>query len=174
MKKTLSLLLTAVLLVSLLAGCGGSGGNVQGNVQGNASGGDSGKTIVIGGQSDLVTLDPGNMYEPYANMISYAAYDMLYRVKSGTMGTPGAFCGHRIHRGRYRNRLYLHAPGRRGVCQRQQAHRQGCGLEHQPGAQHEGVQCLCQREKTLPRSRPRTIPPWCLLWRSPTPLSSSS
>jgi peptide/nickel transport system substrate-binding protein len=88
MKKTISLLLTAVLLVSLLAGCGGSGGNVQGNVQGNASGGDSGKTIVIGGQSDLVTLDPGNMYEPYANMISYAAYDMLYRVKSGTMGTP--------------------------------------------------------------------------------------
>ena len=88
MKKTISLLLTAVLLISVLAGCGGSGGNVQGNVQGNASGGDSGKTIVIGGQSDLVTLDPGNMYEPYANMISYAAYDMLYRVKSGTMGTP--------------------------------------------------------------------------------------
>ncbi len=48
----------------------------------------SGKTIVIGGQSDLVTLDPGNMYEPYGNMISYAAYDMLYRVQSGTMGTP--------------------------------------------------------------------------------------
>ena len=76
------------MLVSLLAGCGGSSGNVQGNVQGNVSGGDSGKTVVIGGQSDLVTLDPGNMYEPYANMISYAAYDMLYRVKSGTMGTP--------------------------------------------------------------------------------------
>jgi peptide/nickel transport system substrate-binding protein len=28
------------------------------------------------------------MYEPYANMVSYAAYDMLYRVESGTMGTP--------------------------------------------------------------------------------------
>jgi len=88
MKRTLSLLLSALLLVSLLAGCGSSGGNVQGNVQGNASGTSAGKTIVIGGQSDLVTLDPGNMYEPYANMISYAAYDMLYRVKSGTMGTP--------------------------------------------------------------------------------------
>ena len=46
------------------------------------------KTVVIGAQSDLITLDPGNMYEPYANMISYAAYDMLYRVQSGTMGTP--------------------------------------------------------------------------------------
>lgn len=100
MKKTLSLLLAALMLVPLLAGCGGSGGDVQGNVQGNVDnndqgnvqgnvpGGDSGKIIVIGGQSDLVTLDPGNMYEPYANMISYAAYDMLYRVKSGTMGTP--------------------------------------------------------------------------------------
>ncbi len=99
MKKTLSLLLAALMLVPLLAGCGSGGdvqGNVQGNVdnndqgdvQGNVPGGDSGKIIVIGGQSDLVTLDPGNMYEPYANMISYAAYDMLYRVKSGTMGTP--------------------------------------------------------------------------------------
>jgi peptide/nickel transport system substrate-binding protein len=57
-----------------------------------ASGSDSQtaqpKTVVVGAQSDLITLDPGNMYEPYANMISYAAYDMLYRVKSGTMGTP--------------------------------------------------------------------------------------
>ncbi len=90
MKKKISLLLLAMLAVSLLAGCGGGGteGNVQGNVQGGAEGGEAAKTIVIGGQSDLVTLDPGNMYEPYANMISYAAYDMLYRVKSGTMGTP--------------------------------------------------------------------------------------
>ena len=78
MKRTLSLLLSALLLVSLLAGCGSSGGDVKGNVQGNTSGENSGKTIVIGGQSDLVTLDPGSMYEPYANMISYAAYDMLF------------------------------------------------------------------------------------------------
>mgnify|MGYP000957594972 CR=1 FL=1 len=84
MKRILSLLLSVTLLLTVLAGCGGG---TQGSVQGNA-GGDDAKTIVIGGQSDLVTLDPGNMYEPYANMISYAAYDMLYRVASGTMGTP--------------------------------------------------------------------------------------
>lgn len=89
MKRTLSLLLTAAMLLALLAGCGGgTKGNVQGNVQGNAGGGETAKTIVIGGQSDLITLDPGHMYEPYANMIAYAAYDMLYRVKSGTLGTP--------------------------------------------------------------------------------------
>ena len=89
MKRTLSLLLTASMLLALLAGCGGgTKGNVQGNVQGNAGDGETAKTIVIGGQSDLITLDPGHMYEPYANMIAYAAYDMLYRVKSGTLGTP--------------------------------------------------------------------------------------
>ena len=81
MKRTLALLLAIFSLVSLLAGCSGS-------PKGDASSAGAGKTIVIGGQSDLVTLDPGNMYEPYANMISYAAYDMLYRVKSGTMGSP--------------------------------------------------------------------------------------
>lgn len=85
MKKALALLLSSVLLVGLLAGCG-NGGETKGNVGGGDSGAN--KTIVIGGQSDLVTLDPGNMYEPYANMVSYAAYDMLYRVESGTMGTP--------------------------------------------------------------------------------------
>lgn len=90
MKKLLCLLLSTAMLAATLAGCGGDGtqGNVQGNVASGAEGGTTAKTIVIGGQSDLVTLDPGNMYEPYANMISYAAYDMLYRVKSGTMGTP--------------------------------------------------------------------------------------
>ena len=89
MKRTLSLLLTAAMLLALLAGCGGgTKGNVQGNAPGNAGDGETAKTIVIGGQSDLITLDPGHMYEPYANMIAYAAYDMLYRVKSGTLGTP--------------------------------------------------------------------------------------
>ena len=89
MKRILSLLLASAMLLAMLAGCGdGSQGNAQGNVQGNADGDAATKTIVIGGQSDLVTLDPGNMYEPYANMVSYAAYDMLYRVQSGTMGTP--------------------------------------------------------------------------------------
>lgn len=77
MKRILSIVLS-VLLLFVLVGCGG-GGNDTAN---------DGSTVILGGQSDLVTLDPGHMYEPYANMINYASYDMLYRVKSGTMGTP--------------------------------------------------------------------------------------
>lgn len=81
MKRLLAVLLASLLMVGLLAGCGGGSGETGGNTT-------SGGTVVIGGQSDLVTLDPGNMYEPYANMMSYAMYDMLYRIQSGTMGTP--------------------------------------------------------------------------------------
>jgi len=79
MKRIASLVLTSLMLLALLAGCGGGSDS---NTAGVA------KTVIIGGQSDLVTLDPGNMYEPYGNMFSYASYDMLYRVQSGTMGTP--------------------------------------------------------------------------------------
>jgi peptide/nickel transport system substrate-binding protein len=78
--RILALLLALCMALSLAA-CSGNSGS-------SGSSSASGKTVVIGCQTDLVTLDPGNMYEPYANMISYAAYDMLYRVKPGTMGDP--------------------------------------------------------------------------------------
>lgn len=87
MKKKLGLLLIMALLVVSLTACTGGSGKVD-DGQGEGAGGQETNTVVIGAQSDLITLDPGNMYEPYANMISYAAYDMLYQVQSGTMGTP--------------------------------------------------------------------------------------
>ncbi|MCL1914311.1 MAG: ABC transporter substrate-binding protein [Eubacteriaceae bacterium] len=76
-------LLAIMLVLALIAGCnrGGGGGNA-GSTTPESS------TVVIGLQSDLVTIDPGHMYEPYANMVAYAAYDMLYKVEPGTMGTP--------------------------------------------------------------------------------------
>lgn len=83
MKKALSIIMATIMLLGTLAGCGASS---SGDVSGSA--GDSSATVILGGQTDLVTLDPGHMYEPYANMFSYACYDMLYSVKSGTMGTP--------------------------------------------------------------------------------------
>lgn len=76
MKKTALILSILLLAATILTACS----------TGQAT--EQPVTVVIGAQSDLITLDPGNMYEPYANMISYAAYDMLYQVESGTMGTP--------------------------------------------------------------------------------------
>lgn len=90
-KRLLSTLMVGAMLLALLAGCSNSGssGRVDANPAASDGGGTAAPvTVVMGAQSDLVTLDPGNMYEPYANMISYAAYDMLYRVAPGTMGTP--------------------------------------------------------------------------------------
>ncbi|MGL4606235.1 MAG: ABC transporter substrate-binding protein [Eubacteriaceae bacterium] len=81
MKKKLAVVLIVMLFAISLTAC--SGGN-SGKVETETGNG----TVVIGAQSDLITLDPGNMYEPYANMVSYATYDMLYQVESGTMGTP--------------------------------------------------------------------------------------
>ena len=87
MKKRLSLLLAIVLILALVAGCGNNSSN-SGNNTNTDNGTSAGGTVILGGLSDLVTLDPGHMYEPYANMFAYAAYDMLYRIQSGTMGTP--------------------------------------------------------------------------------------
>ncbi len=85
MKKKLSIILVVVLIIATLAGCGGSSGRKEGETS-SADNADGKKTVVIGAQTDLVTLDPGHMYEPYANMFAYAAYDNLYAVKSETLG----------------------------------------------------------------------------------------
>lgn len=82
MKRIIALLLSATLLLVFLSGCG------KKREEANGASGEQGAIVIIGGQSDLRTLDPGHMYEPYGNMVSYAAYDMLYRIESGTMGTP--------------------------------------------------------------------------------------
>ncbi len=95
MKKLLALLLALGLILTLLTACAGDSGRTPATTGGEPSHGtdpaeepQEPKTVVIGAQSDLITLDPGNMYEPYANMVAYAAYDNLYQVQSGTMGTP--------------------------------------------------------------------------------------
>ena len=84
MKKNLYLLLALALFVSMFAACSKADDSKGDDPADTVEEG----TVIIGGLSDLVTLDPGHMYEPYANMFAYAAYDMLYRIKSGTMGTP--------------------------------------------------------------------------------------
>ncbi len=77
MTKLLSLALSAVLLTAAVSGC----------AKIEQTGGD-GKTVVIGADTDLKTLDPGMMYEVYGNLVTYAAYDMLFRVKGEDMANP--------------------------------------------------------------------------------------
>jgi peptide/nickel transport system substrate-binding protein len=88
MKKIWKLLAIAALTLFALTACGGNDAESDADSAGASDDAEASRIVIIGGQSDLVTLDPGNMYEPYANMFSYAAYDMLYRVAAGTMGTP--------------------------------------------------------------------------------------
>ena len=73
-KRIVCTLLAAVLMMAVFAGCGGSG--------------SGGNTVVVGVATDLKTLDPGYMYEVYGNMISYATYDMLFRMDGNDMSKP--------------------------------------------------------------------------------------
>lgn len=45
-----------------------------------------GEQVVLGAQTDLVTLDPNRCYEPYANMLVRACYDSLYEFLPGVDG----------------------------------------------------------------------------------------
>lgn len=80
MKKMFRRFICAALAASLMmvsfAGCGNGGGS------------SASKTVVIGVATDLKTLDTGHMYEIYGNMISYATYDMLFRIKGKDMANP--------------------------------------------------------------------------------------
>ncbi len=87
--KKLKTLLLGLSLLGLLAACGGTAETPAPEGEEEAAAEDTAQNVVIiGGQSDLKTLDPGNMYETYANMMSYGLYDMLYVVESNTLGTP--------------------------------------------------------------------------------------
>lgn len=72
--------MSSVLLISALAGCA--------NNSGGTSGGNASKTVIIGAATDLKTLDPGKAYEVYANMITYATYDMLFRIEGDDIENP--------------------------------------------------------------------------------------
>ncbi len=75
LRKLICAGLAASLMLGTLAGC-------------NKSGGAASKTVVIGVATDLKTLDVAHMYEIYGNMISYATYDMLFRIEGKDMANP--------------------------------------------------------------------------------------
>lgn len=87
-KKVFGLVLAACLAVSALTGCGGNGGQGSQEANGGGTQATADKTVVIGILTDLKTLDPGQMYEVFGNMITYATYDMLFRIEGNDMANP--------------------------------------------------------------------------------------
>ncbi|MCD7867004.1 MAG: ABC transporter substrate-binding protein [Clostridiales bacterium] len=73
-KKILALFLAAATVVSSVS------------VVSVSAESEGGGTVVIGAQTDVVTLDPGRCYEPYANLILRACYDCLYEFQDGVDG----------------------------------------------------------------------------------------
>ena len=73
--RILGAAMAGVLMLTMVAGCNGSGSS-------------TGKTVIIGAATDLKTLDPGHMYEVFGNMITYATYDMLFRIEGTDMENP--------------------------------------------------------------------------------------
>lgn len=88
-KRLLGFLLASVVAVMSLAGCGGEKTDQgSGAVPGENQSASADKTVVIGIATDLKTLDPGRMYEVFGNLITYATYDMLFRIEGEDMANP--------------------------------------------------------------------------------------
>ena len=68
------------------AGDATNAANTQAGGESTAAAGED--TIVIGMASDLATLDPGNAYEVYANMLTYALYDNLFKFQGTDISMP--------------------------------------------------------------------------------------
>ena len=94
-KKILAALLCASMLVASACGGGGQdqaagengaqGTGAQPSTEQAAAGDD---VIVIGFASDLKTLDPGNAYEVFANMVMYGLYDNLFKFEGNDVSDP--------------------------------------------------------------------------------------
>jgi len=94
MKKFIGFILSAAIVVALLTGCGSStppasGGDTNAPTDSTApSTANENNTVVIAVATDLLTLDPGKVYEVYGNMYTYSVYDMLYRMDASDMSKP--------------------------------------------------------------------------------------
>ena len=89
-KRLICLILSCLLVVCLFAGCSSSkndGGN-DANANEGSTEAATDNTVVIALASDLKTLDPGQMYEIFGNMICYATYDMLFRISGDNLSDP--------------------------------------------------------------------------------------
>lgn len=83
-KKLIAILLSASVAAIALAGCGEEYGDANTSETTDGSSESTGlDKLIIGAETDVVTLDPSRCYETYANMIMRACYDTLYEMPEG-------------------------------------------------------------------------------------------
>lgn len=82
-RKLLAALMAASLTVLMLSGCGAEHGDANTNSSSDKTASTASDKLVIGAQTDVVTLDPGRCYETYGNTIMRACYDTLYDMPAG-------------------------------------------------------------------------------------------
>ncbi|MBQ1375299.1 MAG: ABC transporter substrate-binding protein, partial [Clostridia bacterium] len=85
-KRLICLVLSCLLVLAVFAGCSSNKNDGEGG--GSADAAATENTVVIGLASDLKTLDPGQMYEIFGNMICYATYDMMFRITGDNLSEP--------------------------------------------------------------------------------------
>lgn len=96
MKKSKQIVAAVLCATMLFVSACGSGQTNSGNEtsQNNTSdsstveSNDEDDVIVIGVASDLKTLDPGNSYEVFANMVLYGLYDNLFKFEGSDVSNP--------------------------------------------------------------------------------------
>lgn len=76
------------LAMLFLTACGTTNEDAGGGSEGNSTGSNEGGTLIIGMDSDLQTLDPGNGYEVFGNMMYYALYDNLFKTYEDSTPVP--------------------------------------------------------------------------------------
>lgn len=96
-KRAIAMALSCFMALSFAA-CGGgtntedataaSGDATNAETDGGAAAAGGDDTMVIGMASDLATLDPGNAYEVYSNMLTYALYDNLFKFQGTDITMP--------------------------------------------------------------------------------------
>ena len=88
-KRLLCLVVACLMMVAVFAGCSGNKDNAEDTQQNTEQTTEAAQNVVvIGLASDLKTLDTGHMYEIFGNLISYATYDLLFRIQGNNLSAP--------------------------------------------------------------------------------------
>lgn len=85
MKLRTRVLATLLVTALTLAGCGNAAKHGDADTSTSSSSESKGSDqLIIGAETDVVTLDPGRCYETYANTLMRACYDTLFDMPTGT------------------------------------------------------------------------------------------